>query len=193
MLREFDDRLEAATEQRDIAARELERIRALRKGGSTSQSDEDRANDQYQAAWSLVESLTTQKKTRILELKRDLLVAEEALRIAQWNFDQEKIVSPTRGRVLDRAVSAGNRMRINDHLMQVANVSPGGMVSRAAVDEENRTQVWEGQGVRVTLYAYTGQVFSGRVVTIYPKADLDRRTLEVDVKIDAPIPLSRPA
>ena len=184
LLREFDDRLKAAAEQRDIAARELARIRALRAGGSTSQSDEDRANDQYQATWSLAESLTTQKKTRILELKRDLRVAEEALRIAQWNFDQEKIVSPTRGRVLDRPVSPGTRVRINDHIMQVADVSPDGMVLRAAVDEENRTQVWEGQGVRVTLYAYAGQVFSGRVVTIYPKADLDRRTFEVDVKME---------
>ena len=41
--------------------------------------------------------------------------------------------------------------------------------------------VKEGQMVRMTLYAYAGRTFEGRVKKIYDKADADRRTFEVDV------------
>jgi RND family efflux transporter MFP subunit len=51
----------------------------------------------------------------------------------------------------------------------------------------------EPQVVRMTLYSFSDEstVFSGRVVKIYPKADPERRTFEVDVAIDKPSPLMK--
>ena len=37
--------------------------------------------------------------------------------------------------------------------------------------------------VRMTLYAYAGRAFSGKVKRVYDKADPDRRTFEVDVEM----------
>jgi len=37
--------------------------------------------------------------------------------------------------------------------------------------------------VRMTLYAYAGRTFSGKVKRVYDKADPDRRTFEVDVEM----------
>jgi len=39
----------------------------------------------------------------------------------------------------------------------------------------------------MTLYAYPGQIFTGVVGRIYPKADPERRTFEVDVLMSGPL------
>ena len=57
---------------------------------------------------------------------------------------------------------------------------------RAQVDEEDRTNLRDGQKVIVTLYSFPGRPFSGSVYKIYPQADADRRTFEVDVKLIDP-------
>jgi RND family efflux transporter MFP subunit len=56
-------------------------------------------------------------------------------------------------------------------------------VMRAAVDEEDITKVKPGGVVRMTLYAFEGREFTGRVKTVYDKADPNRRTFEVDVEM----------
>src|SRR4029078_12080818 len=52
--------------------------------------------------------------------------------------------------------------------------------------EEDVTNVNVGQTVRMTLYAFPGQVLSGTVEKIYDQADAERRTFEVDVKLQQP-------
>src|SRR5262249_52049114 len=71
----------------------------------------------------------------------------------------------------------------NDHLMQIADVRPEMLIMRAAVDEEDKADVKLGQAVRMTLYAFAGRNFQGKVEKIYDKADPDRRTFEVDVEM----------
>ena len=61
--------------------------------------------------------------------------------------------------VLDRPVTVGTRLAVNDHIMWVADVRPEKLIMRAAVDEEDKVYVKEGQIVRMTLYAFPGQVF----------------------------------
>lgn len=183
ILAEFDARLQAAREQLAIAQRELARLEDMRRGNAASQADLDRTNDRVQISWSLVESLRSQRATRKLELARDLAVARSALEIAQWNLDQQTIRSPIDGMVLDRPMPAGARAKIGDELLRVADVRPSALVMRAAVDEEDKTRVREGQPVRMTLYAYPARVFSGQVKRIYPQADPDRRTFEIDVTV----------
>ena len=85
--------------------------------------------------------------------------------------------------MLDRPTSLGTRVAVNDHLMQIADVTPTNLVMRAAVDEEDKNKVRLGQLVRMTLYSFPGEIFNGQVDRIYDKADPDRRTFEVDVKV----------
>src|SRR2546423_11868423 len=67
--------------------------------------------------------------------------------------------------------------------MWVADVRPEKLIMRAAVDEEDKVYVKEGQIVRMTLYAYAGRTFNGKAKKVYDKADADRRTFEVDVEM----------
>jgi len=94
--------------------------------------------------------------------------------------------------VLNRPLSLGTRVAINDPVMIVADVRPTKLVMRAAVDEEDVTKVRVGQVVRMTLYSYEDRTFEGKVARIYPQADPERRTFEVDVQIIDPDPRLSP-
>lgn len=187
-LLEYDRRLQAAQTQLDVAQRELDRVNALLSAAAASQSDYDRAIERHQSAWSLVESIKAQKATRQLELQRDVKVAQAALDIAQWNLEEQAVRSPIDGVVLDRPVSTGTRVRVNDPLMHLAQVNPQDLIMRAAVDEEDKTRVSLDQPVHMTLYSYPQRLFEGRVQQIYPQADPNRRTFEVDIAVQPPDP-----
>jgi len=106
-------------------------------------------------------------------------------------LDQATVRSPIDGTVLDWPISDGTRVAVNDHILQLADVSPGHLVMRAQVDEEDKNRLrppaaGDRQVVKMTLYAYPNEILSGTVDRIYDKADPDRRTYEVDVTFDRP-------
>jgi hypothetical protein len=183
VLAEFDARINAFTEIRVIADREFRRLSEI-VPRAASQTDLDRALDRLKVVTSDLEAARAQKATKKIELEKDLQVAESALRIAQWHLDRQTIRCPIEfGVVLDRPVTTGTRVAVNDHLLWLADVRPEQLIMRAAVDEEDKVTVKEGQMVRMTLYAYAGRAFTGKVKKVYDKADSDRRTFEVDVEM----------
>lgn len=184
VLQEFDARITATSDQLEIAKREHERAKSAAAGNVAPQADVDRTLDRVQGYWSQLESLRAQRAARLLELTRDVEVARAALNTANWNLQQRELQSPIDGVVLDRPASAGTRLAINDHVMQIADVRPENLIVRAQVDEEDKTQVREGQVVKMSLYAFADRVFDGTVQRIYDKADAERRTFEVDVQLD---------
>jgi RND family efflux transporter MFP subunit len=186
VILEFTDRLKVTAEMLDIARREELRLTRLLETHAATQNDLDRAMDRVKELVRESEALKAQRAAKQLELKKDAAVAEAAVEIARWNLEQQTLKSPVDGMVLDRPLSVGTRLAVNDHVMQVADVSPAKLVMRAQVDEENVTGVFTGQTVQMTLYAFPARPFEGVVQTIYPKADPDRRTFEVDVKLDEP-------
>jgi RND family efflux transporter MFP subunit len=192
VLQEYDARISAGQAQLEIAQRELARIKALIEKNAASQMDLDAASDRVKTVWTLVESAKAQRATRQLELERELQVARSALDTANWNLEQQTLKSPIDGVVLNRPLSVGTRVAINDVVMTVADVRPEKLVMRAAVDEEDVTKVRVGQVVRMTLYSYDSRTFEGKVARIYPQADPERRTFEVDVQIVDPDPRLSP-
>ncbi len=185
-LLELDARLAAGNEQLGVARREHDRITSMYASQAASATDVDRVIRQLQADISNTESLKKQRATRLLELQRDLQVAQQALEIAQWNMDRQTITSPIDGVVLDRPTSVGTRLSVNDHLMQIADVRFEKLIMRASGDEEDKIRLTLNQKVVMTLYAYPNRPFTGKVRTVYPKADEQRRTFEVDVEILSP-------
>ncbi|HEV8292249.1 MAG TPA: efflux RND transporter periplasmic adaptor subunit [Tepidisphaeraceae bacterium] len=184
LLQEYDARITAFTDILDLARREQKRLTDLIEKNAASQVDLDRAIERTKTFWADVEQLKAQKATKKIDLQKDLEVAEAALKIAKWNLDRQTIRCPIENAVvLDRPVTVGTRLAVNDHIMWVADVRPEKLIMRAAVDEEDKVYVKEGQMVRMTLYAYAGRAFSGKVKKVYDKADADRRTFEVDVEM----------
>jgi HlyD family secretion protein len=186
VLGEFDARITATLDLLDLARAEQRRVTKALETRAATEVDLDRAIDRVKELWKESEGLKAQKATTLLRLKADLDVAESAHRIALWNLDQQTLRSPIDGVVLDRPVSPGTHVNVNDPVMLIADVRPQNLVMRAQVDEENMTMVREGQEVQMSLYSYAGRVFTGRVAKIYDKADAQRRTFEVDIAIEKP-------
>jgi multidrug efflux pump subunit AcrA (membrane-fusion protein) len=191
MLMELRAKLQASDEQLKIALDDEKRVTSLMGHGATSQNDLDQSMNRVKALWSDTEAYKSQIAARKLDLQRDLDVARAALSSAQWELDQATIHSPLDGTVLDWPVSDGTRVAINDHILQLADVSAGKLVMRAQVDEEDKNKLRpptdaDRQVVKMTLYAYPNEILTGTVDRIYDKADPDRRTYEVDVKFDRP-------
>ena len=182
LLKELDERLEGAKQLLEIAKREQNRVSEALAKNASSQSDFDKALDRVRTLSTELEGLRSQRAAKKLDLDKELEVAEAALKIAQWNVDRQTIRCPIdHGVVLDRPQTVGTRLAVNDRIMQIADVRPEKLVMRAAVDEEDKTKVRLGQTVHMTLYAFAGRIFQGKVQKIYDKADADRRTFEVDV------------
>lgn len=184
VLQEFDAKLQANADLIDIAKREQKRVTDLMERNAGSQTDLDRALDRVKQLWSEGEALKAQRATKILEMQREVEVARAAVAVAEWNLEQQTLKAPIDGVVLDRPTAVRTRVAINDPIMRVADVSPGNLVMRAAVDEEDVTKVRVAQTVRMTLYSFAGEALGGKVQKIYDQADPERRTFEIDVKLD---------
>ena len=187
VLAEFDAKIRASQENLEVAVDQEKRLKDLADRNAASRTDHDKSFEHMKELWSEVQSLKAQRAARLRGLQADLQIAQAAHKTALWNLDQQTLKSPIDGVVLDRPVSLGTRLEINGHAMQIADVRPGNLVMRAAVDEENIAfpQVKAGQVVKMTLYSFPGRTFQGKVSEIYPKADASRRTFEVDVTFDS--------
>jgi multidrug efflux pump subunit AcrA (membrane-fusion protein) len=185
-LRELDAQILSQKILLEIAQREEKRQQELMEQKASSQMDLDRATERAKTAWAELQSLQAQREAKRLELEREVKVARAARDTAQWNRDLETIRSPIDGVVLDRPASLGTRLAINDHVMQIADVSPEHLVMRAAVDEEDRAKLRDRQAVRMVLYAFADETLSGRVEKIYDRADPEQRTFEVDIRVEPP-------
>jgi HlyD family secretion protein len=184
VLGEFDARIRGTGDLVEIALREQRRMELMVSKQAASQTDLDRALDRTKTLLTEVESLKQQRASRMLELTREADVARAMLSTAQAELDKSFIRAPGTGVILDRPTGLGSRVAINDTLMTLADVSPANLVMRAQVDEEDVAGATPGQEVRMTLYAFGSQVFTGTVQRVYERADTDRRTFEVDVKVD---------
>lgn len=187
-LNEIDARIQAMTELMAISKREVDRLNSMSANNAASNVDLDRAIDQYKTRWSQLEALAAQRRAKVLELKREVDVAQAELDAADWDVKQQTLVAPIDGVVLDRPTSQGTRVAVNDTVMRVADVGYNQLVMRAAVDEEDVTRCRDGQVVKMSLYAFPNVPITGKVTRIYNEADKDRRTFEVDVKFDTPDP-----
>jgi multidrug efflux pump subunit AcrA (membrane-fusion protein) len=188
VLIEYDKRGEAFTEILALAKRELGRLLTLSETGNAQQVEIDRAQDRVKTTWAELEGIKAQRAAKLLEVRKDLEVAQAALDMAKWNSDQQEIRSPIDGVILDWPSPNRTRQAINDTILTLADVRPEKLVMRAAVDEEDKNKLHTGQLVQMTLYSFPNDKdkFTGHVKTIYHKADPQRRTFEVDVEIARP-------
>ena len=196
VVAEFDSKIRFTKEMVDLADREQQRLRGLIERDAASRTDLDRALERLKVVSMEMATWQAQRDAKLLELRRDAGVARAALEAAKENANRQTLASPIDGVVLDRPVAQGTRLAVNDNVMRVADVRPGKLVMRAAVDEEDITKVRvdpaDPQLVQMSLYAFSPRpgereveqrVFEGRVVRKYDQADPDRRTFEVDVAL----------
>ncbi len=158
-----------------------------------AQGDFDRASDLYQhdavAKKEVLsaENALTQAKSGVDQAQA---VREQAVRrLELWglksgSFGQKVIVrSPISGKVLELSVTAGDyRNDTTAPLMTVADLSTVWVSSNVPESYIRRIQV--GEHIDITLLAYPGEMFRGRVRRIADTVDPQTRTVKVQAELD---------
>lgn len=134
-------------------------------------------------------------------------VAESALvRLHNWDISTEQIQrlqkdgnafrqltlrSPVNGVVLEKTAIQGMRFMPGEALYRIADLS--GVWLMVDVFEQDLGLVRPGQGAQITVDAYPGKVFPGKVAFVYPTVNPRTRTTQVRIELPNPGGVLKPA
>jgi HlyD family secretion protein len=180
-----------ATAQMDLAKTDYERVMALKDQKAVSQSEVDKL--------SLALRVAQENTAAALASQQETMVRQEEIRSAEAGIEQLQasisVAKEAREKAIIRAPFAGIVAKLPLDVGEAVNpgipaailVQDNGFYVKAPFDEANAAQIRKEQVARVTLDAYRGAVFPGKVSFISPivalNADLSR-TLDIDVKIE---------
>jgi multidrug efflux pump subunit AcrA (membrane-fusion protein) len=111
----------------------------------------------------------------------ELQRATEDREYAERLFLGTPIVSPIKGRVIDKPIEVGSVVSAKQLLLTVADLSQ--LIIRTAVSELLLPKLKIGQKIPVHVDAYPNQQFSGTISLISPHVDPATRTGEIEVRV----------
>ena len=91
-------------------------------------------------------------------------LAEEQLRQAELNLGYTRIIAPSDGFITKKSVQTGNQIKDGQPLMAVVDLDNLHVIANYKETEMERIR--PGQPVRITVDAYPGKVFTGKVDSI---------------------------
>jgi Cu(I)/Ag(I) efflux system membrane fusion protein len=117
--------------------------------------------------------------------------ADDLRRLQQGEALKSVVVrSPASGVILEKTAIAGARAMAGDILFKVADLSTVWVM--AEVYEQDIGSIKLGQTARVTLDAYPGKIFTGKVGFVYPTLNAATRTVKARVELANPGHLLKP-
>lgn len=122
--------------------------------------------------------------TRLLLARAAIEDAKAAYDVARLQYEYSFIKAPVSGIVADRSVKIGDTTVPGQRIVSI--VDPSALYISAPIDEADVSRVSLGQEVRITMDAYLGRTFSGKVIRISPIVTgtrLETRTFEVRVSV----------
>jgi RND family efflux transporter MFP subunit len=168
----------------EIAAREFERVKALREKKIASESERDAAEAQLsaqEAKHRVAAAVVAQK--------------EAALRAAQVRLSYTKIHATwedgeERRVVGERFVDEGAMLAANTSIVSILDI--GVLTGVIHVIERDYPKIRIGQPTSASTDAYPGKVFSGKVIRIAPLIKEVSRSARVEIEISNPERLLKP-
>jgi membrane fusion protein (multidrug efflux system) len=111
----------------------------------------------------------------------ELQRAKEDREYAERLFLGTPIVSPIKGRVIDKPVELGSVVSAKQLLLTIADLNQ--LIIRTAVSELLLPKLTVGQRIAIRLDAYPDRQFSGTISLISPQVNPATRTGEIEVRI----------
>lgn len=162
----------------EIAVRNLERCRALREDGVTSESQLDLALAEELAARSYVEVTRANVTRAEAALEAARIRLGYARVTADWSGDDDHRV------VSERWVDEGETVSSNARLMTIVELDP--IVAVLRVPERDYALLAVGQPATLTTDAHPGRAFAGHVTRIAPVFRRATRQARVELLADNP-------
>jgi len=144
----------------------LERLQQLRRSGSVSPTDFDQAVAAEKQAAAEVEATKAQLGSAKTALRRSLAVA------------------PFAGAISERLVNAGDFVRVGTVMFHL--VDDAVLKFRGEVPERDAARVQTGQIVRLSVDAYPGRTFEGKVSWINPAVNPATRGMTIEARVENP-------
>ncbi len=129
-----------------------------------------------------------------LERLRNWDISEEEMRQLQKEGRARQTLtlrSPVSGVVLEKPALKGMRFMPGEALYKISNLSSLWLL--ADIFEQDLSLVQPGQAARITVNAYPGKVFTGKVAFVYPTVTPETRTAKVRIELANPGGLLKPA
>lgn len=164
----------------DLADAEQKYVRAkqLLEQGLLPKQSYDEAESRNNAARAAYD-LAVQT---VENLRGQLAQSKAATSLAQKKVGDSNIRAPFAGQVKERSVTQGQYLKVQTPVMVIVNVDP--MRVRLKVPEKMAAWVKTGQEVSITVEAYQGRTFTGKITRINPSVDQQTRAFEVEALID---------
>lgn len=165
--------LKEAQNRKEVAGRELERVRQLSEKGISSDSALDAAESEYLIRSSTADVAKANLTTRESALKTAELNLQETQIRARWSEgDNQRIIA-------SRQVEEGETISSQDRLFTVVEIQPIRAV--IYVPERDYGRINTGQSVEISTDAWPGKRFTGRIHRIAPVFREDSRQARVEI------------
>ncbi len=165
-LNETSANLQAAQARLSAAENSYERARRLLPENAISLELFDAAEAEYRTSQAQVFQLTT------------------AVDMARQRLNKTVIAAPFDGHVTRRFVQLGQNVAVGDPVMGIADMQT--MRVRIHINEHDYVHLDKDDPVAVTVEAYPGKPFRGRVDKIGIQADERTNTFEIEILFDNP-------
>lgn len=156
------------------------RVRNLTDQGIGSMQDLDQAKTRLDAAQAALDATGNQTRNLIQEVERFRAVVD----LGRKKLRDTTVRAPYNAWVKDRQVTVGQYVRANTPLFTLVKLDP--IRLRIEIPERMAPWVKSGQVVDVSLEAYQGKKFQGRISRISPTVDAQKRTFIVEALIANP-------
>ncbi len=132
-------------------------------------------------------------ETALLRLRNWEISADQLERLRQEGKPQQQVLlkAPANGVVLEKTAIQGMRFMPGETLYRIADLSALWLV--VDVFEQDLNLVHPGQDARITVNAFPGERFAGKVAFIYPTLNPQTRTAQVRIELPNPKGRLRPA
>ena len=149
-----------------------------------SKSDYDTKKLNYQMASNNLSLLKNKYNSTKNELKTAFNQAQNNYKTSLINTKDFTITSKINGKIYALYKEPGDLVTMQEPLASIG--SANNFIIELLVDEVDIVRISKNQEVIITLDAYNGAIFSGKISKIYPKKDARNQTFKVEAVFDNP-------
>ena len=159
------------------AEQKYKRAQSLLETGVIPRQQYDEAEARYKAARAAYDLATQQ----VENMRASMRQTQATLNLANKRLRDTQIRAPFAGYVKAREVTVGQYLKIQTPVMTIVNIDP--LRARLSVPEKMSPWVRVGREVKLSLEAFPGREFTGRISRINPSVDEKNRTFEVEALV----------
>ena len=176
-IKDAPDTRKAEAELYDTQTR-YARQKQLSDTGIGAPADLDQAQARFRASQAAYDSTLFATRNLLQEVERFKAVLE----LQRKKLRDTNVRAPFNGAVKERTVNVGQYVRVNTALFTLVKIDP--LRLKLEVPERMAPWVKNGQIVEVSLEAFEGHPFQGRVWRIAPTVDQSKRTFIVEALVE---------